>query len=511
MSASVATGDGRRVGTPMTVAAVVLAVLFAAVSGLAPYLSSALNSKTLSEKMLVIIPLALAVGIALLVLAMTRFAVFLMGVLLIRASVDVTRLSGSSAGNTQVNTSAARALQPSVLLGVLCIVVALVWLAVARYRLGALPGSRFRTALLAFFFAGLVSVLGAAHLSASALEALRLLAAVLMFVVLEQLMIDRQAMRQVLAACIASAVFPVAFTLFGVAIGHPRSETKGHFTRLIGTFGQSNDYGRYLMVIIIFGAAMYPHVSKRMRKWLAALLAGAAICMLLSLTITAVIGTVVGLVVLGLTQNKRILQALMIAGVLSLAVAPQFVSRFTSATGVSASHLNSGAVNSSSSGSLSWRFSYWAQVLPLANSNPVTGIGLAMTQYQTNQAKQPHNDFVRAYVETGLIGFLTYCGMLISMMSLGRRAVAATVRGTFERSVAAGFWGVAIAFSLVSAAANVLTNIALVWYVMAFAAAAAAVLRQARTRAALAETAEPPPALAGAPGPRAVLAGPADP
>lgn len=484
MSASVGLDGRRRLGAPLTAAAVLLAAFLAALSALAPYLASVLQSKSLSEKTLFIVPLAAAVGIALLVLATTRFAVFLMGTLLVRASVDVTRLSGSAAGNTSVNTSAARALQPSVLLGVLCIVVALVWLAAARRRLGSLPGSRFRSALVAFFFAGLISVLGAAHTSASALEALRLLAAVLMFLVLEQLMIDRQAMHQLLAACVASAAFPVVFSLFGVAIGHPRSETKGHFTRLIGTFGQSNDYGRYLMVIIIFGVAMYPKVSKRLRVWLAALLAGAALCMLLTLTITAVIGTAVGLVIVGLAQSKRVLQGLAIAAVLSLAVAPQLISRVTSATGVSASHTNSGAVNSSSSGSLAWRLNYWSQVLPLANSNPVTGIGLAMTQYQTDQAKQPHNDFVRAYVETGLVGFLAYCGMLISLMGLGRRAVAATVRGTFERGVAAGFWGVAVSFALVSAAANVLTNVALVWYVMAFAAAAAAVLRRAELDAA---------------------------
>ena len=51
--------------------------------------------------------------------------------------------------------------------------------------------------------------------------------------------------------------------------------------------------------------------------------------------------------------------------------------------------------------SLAWRFSYWTEVVYLAADNPVTGIGLRVTEEVSGGDKQPHNDFVRAYVELG--------------------------------------------------------------------------------------------------------------
>ena len=113
----------------------------------------------------------------------------------------------------------------------------------------------------------------------------------------------------------------------------------------------------------------------------------------------------------------------------------------------------------------------------MANSNPVTGIGLSMTSDLTGVA-QPHNDYVRAYVETGLLGLGTYLAMLIAMVGLGRRAVQASVRGTFDRGVGAGFLGCAVAYVAASLAANVMSNVVSLWYLFAFAAAASAVVRR---------------------------------
>jgi O-antigen ligase len=117
-------------------------------------------------------------------------------------------------------------------------------------------------------------------------------------------------------------------------------------------------------------------------------------------------------------------------------------------------------------------------VLPLANSNPVTGIGLRVTQFQTDQAKQPHNDFIRAYVETGIIGFVGYVSVMVALVALGRRAVRAAPAASLDRGVAAGFFGCALAFLAVSLVANVISNVVNLWYLVAFAAAASAVVRR---------------------------------
>jgi putative inorganic carbon (HCO3(-)) transporter len=162
--------------------------------------------------------------------------------------------------------------------------------------------------------------------------------------------------------------------------------------------------------------------------------------------------------------------------VCALLLMPQLSARFT---GLSETEPSFGPANNS----LSWRLSYWTEVLSLARSNPVTGIGLSQTARLTEEEKQPHNDFLRAYVETGLIGLGAYVVLVISLVSVGRRAVRASPRGSFERGVGAGFLGCTVAFIAASVSANVISNVVTLWYLFAFAAAASAVVERQRRQA----------------------------
>ena len=63
-----------------------------------------------------------------------------------------------------------------------------------------------------------------------------------------------------------------------------------------------------------------------------------------------------------------------------------------------------------------------------------------------------------------------YSFLLYSLIALGARAVRRTRPGTFERGVAAGFLGCAVAFIAVSTVSNVMSNVVNLWYFVAFAA-----------------------------------------
>ena len=448
----------------ITVAIVLAAACLAALSGLGAGGDS---------KLAVVLPLAVAAGVMLGVLALTRFSVFVMAILVLRASIDLGKLGGDQAGQTITATAAVadRGLDPTSLLAVLFLLASALWLAAQHYRRGGLPGSTLRRALLAFMAAAAISVPASVSVRASVLELLRILAAVTMFIVLEQLIVNRTVLRQVLLAAFLSLVVPLTYTALGFVTGGPASEVKGAFTRITGPFSSSNNFGRYLMVMIVFGVALYPHLERRWQVALAALLAPSAVFLVLTYTRTAIIGTVIGLVVVGLIQSKRLLVTLVALSIAALVIIPQFSSRFTSLGDV-------GPGGQPSGNSLAWRIGYWTEVLPLASSNPVTGIGLNSTQLITDEAKQPHNDFIRAYVETGLLGLGAYLAVLIALVGLGGGAVRASPPGSFERGVAAGFLGCAVAFVAVSIAANVLSSVVLLWYLFAFAAAAAFVARQ---------------------------------
>jgi putative inorganic carbon (hco3(-)) transporter len=333
-----------------------------------------------------------------------------------------------------------------------------------------LPGSPLRRALCMFVAAALISIVGTSNYGASSHELVRIVAAVMMFVVLEQLMLEPTKMRKMLRAVYLSAVFPLAFTLVDVFSGSPRAEVKGSFVRLLGPFNQSNNFARYLMLLIIFGAAIYPRLDRMNRRILALLLSISSVFLVLTYTRSALVATVLGLAVVGLLQEKRLLMGLLIAVALLVVVNPTFEARFTELGG-SDSVL---AVNTQNT--LQWRFEQWAEILELSSANPITGTGLATTQRLTENEKQPHNDFVRAYVETGIIGFLTYVAVLVTLLRLGWRAVKTAPAASFEQSVGIGFLGCGVAFIAVSFVANVISNVVILWYFLSFGAAASAVV-----------------------------------
>lgn len=415
------------------------------------------------SKTAVVLPLAAGLVLLLGGLAVSRFAAYTLLMLTLRSSVDLAKLSGSQSGTTE---SGSRMLDPSSLLGILFIFAAMLWLLSERQR-GPLPGSRLRVALLGLLAAGALSVVGAAHPAPAALEVLRTASAVAMFVVLEQLAARPGGVRRVLAAVFASTLFPLGFTALSYLGSDPRVEEKNELARTVGSFNQSNEFGRYLMVILVMGVALYPHLRGALRAGMAAIVGSGCLFLLLTYTRSAAVGAVVGLIVVGLLQSRRLLAGLLIVGCATALFLPSVGERFSSLAEADAE-----------GNSLTWRFSYWSELAPLAKESPLTGIGLAQTQYQTDEEKQPHNDFLRALLETGALGLAAYVGMFTTMVALAVRAVRRTVKGTLERGAAVGFLGAAAAFISVSAVSNAISNVAVLWYLMAFAAVGSALARR---------------------------------
>lgn len=432
---------------------------------------AALTATSADSRLALVLPLAAAAGLVLGVLALTRFAVYVQLLLIVRASLDFAQVSWS-AGENDLSV---RALDPSSLFAVLFLVTAALWLTAQSRRRGQLPSSPLRRALTAFALAGLLSMLGTSDVGATSIELLRILAAVMMFAVLEQLMLDPMRMRTMLRAVYLSAIFPLAFTLADVVSGSPRSEAKGDFVRLLGPFNQSNTFGRYLMLLIVFGVAILPRLDRTNRRMLAVLLGISSVFLVLTYTRSALIGTVLGLLVIGLLQDKRVLLALLIVVTLFVVFDPTLGARFTELGG------EDSVVATDSRDSLQWRFQRWGEILTLSNEDPIIGIGLATTQRVTEEEKQPHNDFVRTFVEMGVIGFIAYVVVLVSLLRLGWRAAKNTPAGSFEQGVGIGFLGCAVAFVAVSLVANVISNVVTLWYFLAFAAAASAVVLRVRS------------------------------
>jgi O-antigen ligase len=324
--------------------------------------------------------------------------------------------------------------------------------------------------LILFAAAGFLSVIDSSNVFVSFLEAVRVTAVVVMLAVLEVMLVDRDAIKKLIAAVYISAVVPVGLTMFNILTHHSQFSSGG-FSRYQGTFSQPNPFAIYLTMLIVMGAAMFPHLTPKKKLMMFALLICSVISLYYTYTRSAWIAVVIGLFAVAILGRRRLMLGLMVGSImLSVFAVPTIVQRFSDLG-------QSSSPSGYASNSLEWRFSYWGEVFPLAAKDPITGIGLKMSSYATSQQKEPHNDFLRAYVETGLVGTIAYLALLVSMCLVARHSMRFTKKKprSYERSVAVGFAGCVIAFLLISIVSNVITEVIVLWYYVAFAAAAYAV------------------------------------
>jgi len=421
------------------------------------------------QNRLAVLPVVAVVGIALAVVAFTRFSWFVLLLLTIRSSTDALKVSASDAGTSAANTVSERGPDPSSIIGVLFLVLALLWLAATFYEGKPIRASIVTTMILGYVAAGALSVVGSNHVQASALQLARLMSGVLMFVVLERLITDRAMLKRVLIACFAALIIPLGYTLFGLVTGQASGEVKGGFTRLTGTFTQSNDYARFLTLLLLLGVAVLPYVSRRVKPFLLGLLALSGVFLLLTLTLGAIGAAFAGIAVIALIQRRAALIGLLGAVAMgALIIVPGLIGRITDTA--AASEIGGGPTGNS----LSWRLDFWASLLTINKDNPITGVGLNATQYFTSSAKQPHNDYLSAYIETGVVGLLMYVGLIVAMLVVAGRAVLRTQRDTLEWGVAVGAVVCVGVYAVMSVAANVIQSSANLWYLLAITACASA-------------------------------------
>lgn len=398
------------------------------------------------------------VVVTLAVLAVARFEYFVLVVLALRSSVDWTHGERNPGDITSSGG-------PATALALVFLFAGVVWLVTQRGGRTARPFPPLAWAVMALMTASLLSVLGASRPSASLAEAARTVAAGAMLVVLSQLVRDRATARRVVTACIASTVVPLTVGMVHAANG--LTPNVFGLARLRATFVHPNAYGFYLTLMLLMGLALLPHVSARVRLLLVPLLAVALGSLVLTYSRGGWIALLVGLLVLAVLQSRRLVGGLLVALVALPLLVPTVGARVTELG-------EERTLRGTAGNSLVWRLDYWGETLALAGSNPLTGIGLKMTEYETVGQEPPHNDFVRMYVEAGVLGLAAYLALLAALIGAARKALRGTRAGP-DRGIAVGFAACVPAFIVFSTGSNVVGGIVVLWYFFAFAAAALAV------------------------------------
>jgi putative inorganic carbon (HCO3(-)) transporter len=408
-----------------------------------------------------VLPVVAALGLGLAWLAFTRFDLFVVAILAARASLDALKLGSSGAAG-------GGAFDPAAMLSVAFLFAGLLWMA-AQSREPLAPTSPVMKPMAALVLAGAVSVLFSPNVSGAAIDVMKLGTVVVILVVLNQLFTSVRAVRVVLGAAVISSLGPMAVAGYQFLSGTGLHDS-GAFARVQGTFTHPNPFAIYLTLLIVMGAAVLRYLSPGRKLVLLLFMAGWGGCMLLTYTRSAWLATVAGVLTVGLYQGKRAIAlfGLVLVGVMLLA--PSTATRFAD---LEQTQTATGAAGNS----LVWRFGYWKQAIDL-NNDPLLGNGLRSVRETTDVEKEPHNDFIRVFVETGAIGLAAYLWLVVTLWKTGKAAIANTREGLFH-GIAVGFFGCVVAFLLLSLVSNVITQLAILWYFATFAAAAVAAPRLA--------------------------------
>lgn len=400
---------------------------------------------------LVLAPVALIAGVALVALAIVRFETFILTLLVIRSSLDLAK--STTAGSSVSD--------PASIVALLMIGASIGWLIIQGPARPTRPLSPLSFGLVLFTMAVGVSIIGSAQLGVSAGTFLRILSGALMFFVVDRLLSQGMPLRRLIVALFLSTIIPVLLPVIGALSGHDFTRTKDGVQALTSTFVLSNNFAHFLVPFLIIGLALVSQIRPPARWALVIFLVIGLVELVSTNTRGAWAALIIGAATVGLARHKALLLVLVVGTVLAIALVPTVNQRLA--------NLSPDPDRPRTESSWTWRIEHWGTIIPLASENPITGIGTGMTARVTIDHKEPHNDYVRAYVETGLLGLGAYLWFVGSFLWVAHRS-RKRARGGFEASLTLGIFAYAVAFAISSVAENLITGVAWLWYAMPLAA-----------------------------------------
>jgi O-antigen ligase len=359
------------------------------------------------------------------------------------------------------------ALRLSVLITGLYTVISVIWLILRRFGQRPVRISPIGIAVAVVTAAAILSGLLSEDRVTALVGASRWVFLTVFVVVLDNLLTDQSAVRKLLLAVGASTVVPIGFGIWQFIEG--RGRLIDGVSRIEGSFAHPNTYGFYLAVIGLALIAVSPGLPRFQRLGARVLLFVVIASLVLTYSRTSYAAFAVGVIVIAIVGRRWLLLGITLA---TIAVAP-----LVPGVGARLADLGEGATLRGTPGnSLTWRLDYWQTVVEVGEGRRGTGVGLGVVSELTDSGREPHNDFVRSFVELGAIGLAAYLGFLAVM---GSQVYAALMRTRSKsehrglpRCLAEGFAGIFAAYLIESVTGNPMTQLILLSYVVALALAA---------------------------------------
>lgn len=359
--------------------------------------------------------------------------------------------------------------QPSAILGILVIGVSLLHLISRKMSGNWTPLTPLGWAFIGFFVLFLPSFVTSVDRGVSQAALFGLASVMLIYLAIEQkLQEDRKFLYRLLAATGIGLVVPIVVGFVQFFFTGTLDPGGSGLVRIDGSFAHPNTFATYLSFVILISISLIPVMTVE-RKLLAFTVSGIGMFLLVATFARGAWASfLIGTLVLAARINKKAVFGIIGGAALVGVGVPGVRGRIENLFATTGAN---GGVKTDDS--LAWRLGYWERIAPFFNRNPVTGLGIDATKTQTPEGKDPHNSFLQAFLEGGIIGGVGFLLLLAVAAYAGRKVWQMARRDELDPRIKLISVGAIAALMSVAAqliTENVLLNTIVWWYLnIAFA------------------------------------------
>jgi putative inorganic carbon (HCO3(-)) transporter len=354
------------------------------------------------------------------------------------------------------------------ILGIIVFFTGLAYLITRKTNFWKMPAVR---SLVFFFIACILSFLFSGGAINTLGELMELGSFLFLYIMTVDILQDEKDIKKAANLLILSSLMPLG-------VGFIELFTKFDFHQIVGlepayrlysTTTHCNVYAFYLVIILILiTSALLQEKSGLKRQGLFILLSLLGVQLIFTYARGAWMSLVLALLILGVVKHRKLLILAPLGVGLAIYLFPSIVERF-------APIMNSSSLENTS---LAWRINLWLLSINYFIQHPILGIGFGnyiFVEYQMIDVYiGAHNDYLRILVETGVIGFSCFIGLLLSLLRFGIKAYKKT-HNTFHKHLCLGFLGLWAGYVMISISENFFNQGIIQWYFWTYAAVIAAI------------------------------------